>query len=218
MIYIICFFIIIVVYLLYKSYISTEPFTTNSNERSIILLGDSILKNNNYVKQVNNVEHVLREKINGPVYCFAKDGATITDVYTQINDMPCQLNNKRNIIFLSIGGNDMLKNKNKNINSLFQEYKRLVTELKKKFDKCRLVLLNLYTPPKINKIKNDNTVTDRIQEWNTQITEFINNNNNNNIEAIDLNKFLFEPTDFVSGYEPSDIGGHKIVNAILNKL
>ena len=112
-IFILISFVCLVSY--YNTYMATHMEAFTAKPQTFILLGDSILKNNNYVKQVNNVEHVVREKINGPVYCFAKDGATITDVYTQINDMPCQLNNKRNIIFLSIGGNDMLKNKNKNI-------------------------------------------------------------------------------------------------------
>ena len=41
---------------------------------------------------------------------------------------------------------------------------------------------------------------------------------NNNISVIDLNILLYEPSDFVSDYEPSEIGGHKIAMAIINKL
>ena len=50
MLYIIVFLLIIVVYLLYRGYTYSkgEPFTTNSKERNVILLGDSTFKNNNY--------------------------------------------------------------------------------------------------------------------------------------------------------------------------
>ena len=228
MIYIICFLIIIVIYLLYKSYIFIEPFATtnNSNERNVILLGDSTLKNNRYVKQINTVEYVLRQKTNDPVHCLAKDGATISDVYNQISDIPTTLNNKDNIIFLSIGGNDILKKTTLDIDALdidaldidalVKQYERLLTKLINSFDKCRIVLLNLYTPPNINKLRKDDSITDKITQWNAALNKSLYNNNN--ISIIDLHTLLYEPSDFVSGYEPSEVGGHKIAIAIINKL
>ena len=220
MLYIIVFLLIIVVYLLYRGYTYSkeEPFTTNSKERSVVLLGDSTFKNNNYVKQVNSIEQVLRREGSANIYCLAKDGATIADVYKQIGEVPTTLNNKQNVIFLSVGGNDILKNKNKNMNMniLFEEYERLLVDLTAKFDKCKIVLFNLYTPPNINKIRKDDTLTDKIKQWNNSLDAYLYKNNN--IELIDLNSLLYEPTDFVSGYEPSEVGGHKIVTAIVNKL
>jgi hypothetical protein len=215
------FLIIIVLYLAYTSY-KREPFTTkistvqvNYKERNLILLGDSTLKNNKYVKQINTVEYVLRQKTNGPVHCLARDGATITDVYNQINDIPTTLNNKDNIIFLSIGGNDILKKTTLDIDALFIQYERLLTKLINLFDKCRIVLLNLYTPPNINKLKKNDSITDKITQWNTALNKSLYNNN---ISIIDLHTLLYEPSDFVSGYEPSEVGGHKIAMAIINKL
>ena len=35
---------------------------------------------------------------------------------------------------------------------------------------------------------------------------------------VNINSLLYEKSDFVSDYEPSEVGGHKIVTAILNKL
>ena len=226
MIYIICFLIIIVIYLLYKSYIFTEPFATtnNSNEISIILLGDSILKNNHYVKPVNSIEYILRQNTNIQVHCLATDGAFIADVYKQIDEVPTMLNNKQTIIFLSIGGNDNLKHMNKNKNAdtdiLFQQYEKLLSDLQIKFDKCKIVLLNLYTPPNINKLIKNDTITDVIKAWNNKLDGYLNNNNLNihNVELIDVNSLLYEKADFVSDYEPSEVGGHKIATAILNKL
>lgn len=220
MLYIIVFLLIIVVYLLYRGYTYSkeEPFTTNSKERSVVLLGDSTFKNNNYVKQVNSIEQVLRREGSANIYCLAKDGATIADVYKQIDEVPTTLNNKQNVIFLSVGGNDILQNKNKNMNMniLFEEYERLLVDLTAKFDKCKIVLFNLYTPPNINKIRKDDTLTDKIKQWNNSLDAYLYKNNN--IELIDSNSLLYEPTDFVSGYEPSELGGHKIVKAILNKI
>ena len=221
------FLIIIVLFLFYKSY-KYEPFTTaiqqNSRERSVILLGDSTFKNNNYVKQINSIEQVLRRDGSANIYCLAKDGATIADVYKQIVEVPTTLNNKQNVIFLSVGGNDILKNKNMNknmnmnmnMNILFEEYERLLVDLTAKFDKCKIVLFNLYTPPNINKIRKDNTLTDKIKQWNNSLDAYLYKNNNT--ELINVNALLYEPTDFVSGYEPSELGGHKIVTAIVNKL
>jgi len=228
MLYIIVFLLIIVVYLLYRGYTYSkeEPFTANSKERSVVLLGDSTFKNNNYVKQVNSIEQVLRREGSANIYCLAKDGATIADVYKQIGEVPTTLNNKQNVIFLSVGGNDILNNKNKNknknknmnmnMNILFEEYERLLVDLTAKFDKCKIVLCNLYTPPNINKIRKDDTLTDKIKQWNNALNTYLYKTNN--IELIDLNSLLYEPTDFVSGYEPSELGGHKIVTAIINKL
>ena len=224
------FFIIIVVYLLYTSYAYSESFTVNSivqpnsKERNVILLGDSILKNNHYVKPVNSIEYILRQQTNNQVHCLATDGASIEDVYTQIDEVPTTLNNKQTIIFLSIGGNDNLKYMNKHKNAetdiLFQQYERLLSDLQIKFDKCKIVLLNLYTPPNINKLIKNDTITDVIKAWNNKLDGYLNNNNLNihNVELIDINSLLYEKSDFVSDYEPSEVGGHKIVTAILNKL
>ena len=182
MLYIIVFLLIIVVYLLYRSYTYSkeEPFTTNSKERSVILLGDSTFKNNNYVKQVNSIEQVLRREGSANIYCLSKDGATIADVYKQIDEVPTTLNNTQNIIFLSVGGNNILKytNKNMNINILFEEYEHLLRDLIAKFDKCKIVLFNLYTPPNINKIRKDDTLTDKIKQWNNALDAYLYKNNN----------------------------------------
>lgn len=224
MLYIISFFIVIVVYLLYTSYSYQEHFTinknagqTNNKERNVILLGDSILKNNNFVKEIDSIEYILRQKSSNNIYCLAEDGATIEDVYKQIDAIPLALNNDKNIIFLSIGGNNILKNRNIDIDMLFQRYKRLLSELQVKFNKCKIVFFNLYTPPNINKLKKDDTLSERIKDWNNALSEFSDNLKSQNVELINLHSLLYKPTDFVSDYEPSESGGYKIVTAILHK-
>ena len=79
-----------------------------------------------------------------------------------------------------MGGNNILKytNKNMNINILFEEYEHLLRDLIAKFDKCKIVLFNLYTPPNINKIRKDDTLTDKIKQWNNALDAYLYKNNN----------------------------------------
>ena len=88
-----------------SSQINKEGF---NNNKSIVLLGDSILKNNTYTSNGKGVDDLLIERNNGGVYCYAEDYSKITDVYSQIDNIPPQLNSQNTTIFLSSGGNDLL--------------------------------------------------------------------------------------------------------------
>ena len=137
--------------------------------------------------------------------CFAKDGAKIKDVYKQIDEIPLN-NNNTNTIFLSVGGNDILE-KNSNIDELFSQYEQLLNVVKTKCNKC--VVCNLYLPPKFKKNKD---TYNKIKHWNSKINEYITNNN---VFLIPFDSLLYDKTDFVSDYEPSELGGEKIVTAIV---
>jgi len=202
-----------------------EEFTTNKNinntsyQKHVVLLGDSVFKNNAFVNPSYAIEELLRKKTNDKVHCLAKDGALIKDVYNQIDYIPYECNNKESIIFLSIGGNNLLKNnirlhKSDTANDIFKTYKELVKKLKTSFSKCKLVLLNLYIPPNINKIKKNDYFVENIKIWNNKVYNYVTSNNNT-FNLLKIDTLLYKPDDFVSNYEPSIKGGYKIVNAVL---
>ena len=91
---------------LYNTATTSSLIEGYSNEkRNFVFMGDSVLKNNIYVPKDENVAELLKKE-NVNVVNLAKNNAIISDVYNQISDIPESLPNK--IIFLSIGGNDIL--------------------------------------------------------------------------------------------------------------
>jgi hypothetical protein len=210
---------------IFNSYIGSniivERFSSdNINIKiNIILLGDSSFKNNAFVDSKDSIESLLKHKVErSNVFVFAKDGAKVKDIYNQINNIPFRLNGKNSIIFLSVGGNDILK-KNSDVDKIFNNYEKLLNELKGKFNNTKLIIGNLYTPPKMKNIFiNDRILYSKINLWNSRINQYIHIQNetskNNNITLLDLNNILNEPSDFVADYEPSKLGGEKIVNSI----
>jgi len=100
-IFILCFIILAVSFYTQYRYeaINTEDFSNNNDKNSIVLLGDSILKNNSYVKNGQSIEDILREKKGDNLYCLALNNSTIVDVYSQIDSIPIELNNENTTIF-----------------------------------------------------------------------------------------------------------------------
>ena len=109
--FILILFIIAVSY--WNTYCSSiiESFSSNKNSnKTIVLLGDSILKNNSYVSDGKGVDNLIEErnKNNDNIYSLAENNSKIVDIYSQIDKIPIESNNKSTIIFLSSGGNDIL--------------------------------------------------------------------------------------------------------------
>jgi lysophospholipase L1-like esterase len=104
---------------LYNSVTTTTYIEEYANEkRNFILMGDSILRNNIYVPKNENVAELLK-KHNINVVNLAENNAIISDVYNQISYIPDSLYNK--IIFLSIGGNDILSRMQKFLSQIEEQ-------------------------------------------------------------------------------------------------
>jgi hypothetical protein len=186
-----------------------EGLTNNNN---IILIGDSILNNSNYVPLNKAVADILKTKTQN-VFNFAKDGATIQDCYSQLDKIPLELNNTESYIFISVGGNDILNKTTQldetKINSLFEKYMELVKSIRTKFGSAKITLLNLYLPsnPRYQSYK------ESIEQWN----QLIDKNSSNIGEmyyVIDLYSMLNNPNDFTYDIEPSESASEKIANVI----
>ena len=193
---------------------------SNNNKETIVLLGDSILKNNSYVENGKEIDSLLTKKSDSNVFSFSEDGSTITDVYNQLEKIPLELNKKTTTIYLSIGGNDILSQYVDKITDLtnmtsltiiFSKYVTLIESVKTRFHLCKIVLLDIYYP-KSNIYRVYYLL---IKKWNEMIYEYTNNTKNS-ILLLKISNILTQDNDFVFNIEPSTSGGEKIVNSILS--
>ena len=189
----------------YKINTNIESFT---NPENIILLGDSILKNNSYVVEGQSVQDILASKTDANVYCFAVNDSTIKDAYSQINLLPQHLNEPSTILFLSIGGNDILKRSAEgSLSSIFIEYIELIELIKERMNMAKIVMINLYYPTDERYEK----YYPLIKKWNEMVDAY---SQDEHIYLLNSSTILIEALDFTSEIEPSAIGGEKLANAI----
>ena len=186
-----------------------EGLTNNDN---IVLIGDSILDNSNYVPSGKSVVDLLKTKSSN-VFNFAKDGATISDCYNQLDKIPDKLNKTETYIFISAGGNDILNNKQQlnssAIRKLFNEYMDFVKAVRAKFGSAKINILNLYLPanPRYK------TYKESIDQWNQLIKEY-SGKIGEMYNVVYLDTVLTAPEDFIYDIEPSVPASEKIANLI----
>ena len=90
-------FIMLCTFLLFSfSLFSNKNFYVKENfdvvKANIVLLGDSILDNSRYVLSNKSVADVIKAGNIGETYCYARDGATLSDVYKQLEFIPKEIN------------------------------------------------------------------------------------------------------------------------------
>lgn len=219
--YIFIFFIFFILYLLHlllKNHI-VEGFNSN---KTYILLGDSILKNDAYVKDGNSIENLLiKHNSDINLYSFAEDNSKIIDIYSQISKIPVEANNPDTYVFLSAGGNDILTHyvdQNEDITDtsilkpMFSSYKNLIKSISSRIPNAKIVILDIYYPDNLT-YKQFHSI---IKEWNNMIYDFVSKPYNNIYSVIKISNQLTQGDDFSFGIEPSSNGGKKIVNLILS--
>lgn len=218
--YLYMFFLSILIILMsfWNTLTSKEGFKPNN--KSIILMGDSILKNNAYVNNGMSIE-ILVEERNNQVLSLAEDHATIADIFAQINKLPTELNNPNTFIFLSGGGNNILSHyvdQNQDITDtsilkpMFAAYKNLIKSIQTRLPRAKLILLDIYYPDNL-RYKQFHSI---IKEWNSMIYDFAEKTKNNIYAVIRISNHLTQNEDFSFGIEPSSSGGNKIADLILN--
>ena len=183
-----------------------ELFGTN---KKLILMGDSIFQNENYVDEGESIEYLLREYS----LVIAKDNAKILDVYDQLNFIPESENKETNVIVVSAGGNDLdyiYKDlgKDENLSVIFNNYKELIMEINKK-TKPQIVLSTIYYPTS----KDYQPYLPIVKEWNQLVIDFANKNN---FGVFFLHKHLTKSSHFTQQIEPSKEGGKIIADKLLN--
>jgi len=183
-----------------------------TNNNTIILMGDSVLNNANYVPEGKSVYDSLKTKLSN-VINVAKDGATISDLYGQLDKIPVDLNNSNTYIFISAGGNDILNKRtelsNTEISQLFDSYMEFLNALKTKLGSVNVNIMNLYLPanPRYQSYKTS------INQWN-QLIEASSSKIGETYNVIDLYTLLTNTNDFVYDIEPSESASDKIAYLI----
>jgi hypothetical protein len=212
---------ILSIFIIFISYWNTNTFKESfTNNKTYVLMGDSILKNNAYVADGKNIESLIIEK-NYNVKSLSEDHSKISDVFVQVNKLSFDLNNPNTYIFLSAGGNDILshyvdQNNDSSDTSvlkpMFNSYKNLVKSIQTRLPKAKIFLLDIYYPDNLT-YKQFHSI---IKEWNQMIYEFAEKKTNNIYNVIKISNHLTKKEDFSFGIEPSSTGGNKIVELILN--
>ena len=208
----IIFIILFLLFYLYKiSHSYKETF--NSSNKKIILLGDSILNNNNYVSSNSSIPFLLDLHLtnqNNKLINLAQDNASISSVYNQLDKIPIDLNNSNTFIILSVGGNDLL-NGYEDINQIMSKYDSLISSIQSRLPSIHLILMNLYYPFEFESDNNNSKhYYSLIEKWNNHIE-------NCSHKQINLTKIINNSDDFIN-IEPSSIGGQKIVQHIINNI
>jgi hypothetical protein len=189
---------------------SVKEGLTNNND--VILVGDSVLNNSNYVPTGKSVYDVLKTKLSN-VNNFAKDGATIHDLYGQLDKIPMELNNSNVYLFISAGGNDILNSRtmlhDTDIMRIFNKYMEFLKALRAKLTNVNINVMNLYMPsnPRYQSYKSS------IDKWN-ELIKLYSNKVGAMYNVIDLHALLKTPNDFVYDIEPSESASVKIAYII----
>lgn len=176
--------------------------------KKLILIGDSIFQNENYVEEGKSIEDLLQHKAT----VVAKDNAKILDVYDQLNFIPESENIETNVIVVSAGGNDLdyiYKDlgKDENLDIIFNNYKELIMEINKK-TKTQIVLSTIYYPTS----KDYKPYLPIVKEWNQLVIDFANINN---FGIFHLDKYVTKSSHFTQQIEPSKEGGKIIADKLL---
>ena len=193
-----------------KTNIDANAFTNNKG-RNVVLIGDSMLNNSNYVYQGESVPDLLSNQLVGnTVYNFAKDGATISDCYAQLDQISFD-SNTNITIFLSCGGNNILNSRGQelNVTNLFNEYSQLIKSIKVRLPNADLYVLNLYMPTG----GHHTTYKPVIDQWNQLIQDNASTLEYSILKTDDL---LTSNEDFIYGVEPSFKGGKKLVSKMVS--
>lgn len=185
-----------------------------SNKENIVLMGDSIFKNDIYVERGKSVGDLLQNK-HGNVVVVAEDGATIEDLKYQFGKIPNYLDNKNTKLLISAGGNDILEryalsnvNNTNGVYSIFDKYKKYINFLKDNCD-CELILCNIYYP----KSKDYKRYYDLIEIWNDKLEGYADKNN---FKVLNVDDTINKNSYFTHDIEPSVLGGKIITDNILS--
>ena len=192
-----------------------ESFSSKNN-KAIVLLGDSILKNNSYVSDGKGVDNILEER-NAKVFSLAENNSKIVDVYGQISKIPLDINYTSTTIFLSSGGNDILSfyvdqhgdtTDTGFLNTMLAAYKKLVKSIQTRMNSCKIVLVDIYYPTS-NQFAQYKPI---LEKWNELISSYARENS---LGLLEISKTVTGSEDFTLGIEPSEKGGTKIAEQIL---
>jgi|ETNvirenome_6_85_1030632.scaffolds.fasta_scaffold33020_2 lysophospholipase L1-like esterase len=176
-------------------------------KKKIILVGDSIFKNNNYASI--SVEDTIKEQYPDALI-LAEDNAVIYDAKNQLSQIGNNLDKSNTYIYISVGGNDILnhyhfspKSNTHQLDKIYNAYVKLINSLR--FKKANIVLTTIYFPPTYKEFH------PLIRNWNKKLQQL---SNEKGFELLPLHKYMKYKYHFVDAIEPSVSGSKIIANTI----
>lgn len=191
-----------------------EGLETMTKSKHIVLMGDSILRNDAYLQDGHTVEHWLKKRASiRNVLNVAENHAKVVDVFAQVERLPFDLDTQDTVIFLSAGGNDILAHyvdQQQDVSDmsmlvpLMRAHQELRESIQARLPKARVVALDIYYPqsPTYQRFH------PILRSWNSRLES-------NAPHVLAISKCVTQPTDFVFGMEPSSSGGKKIAELIV---
>ena len=211
-----CFFLFLIILfnILFHLLINENNTENFENKQNLILMGDSVFRNDNYVKKGQSIKDIMTKNCNN-ITIVAQDNAVINDLKNQYKLIPSSKNQSNSKIIISIGGNDLLNyykvnslSDTKYLNVIFNKYISNIEYITDNF-KGQVIICNVYYPQD-KPYKKFHPI---INSWNKKIDEF---SNTHNLKVINLDEFVNEKQHFVKGIEPSFYGGLAIKESIFN--
>ena len=206
-------------YDLFKESMSTMD---KSLTPKVVLFGDSILNNSRYVSLGNSVGASLRDIYGPNLKMYAQDGASINNVYAQLEQFSTYNNEDPRTddlhIVISAGGNNMLNAmqvhalNDASVDKFASQYSRLITYVCKLCPNAHVYLLNVYYP--VNKPYDK--IAKYVTRWNDTVKTMIGEKDRTILISID--EICTEEEDFTNDIEPSLIGGKKIADLIVQNV
>ncbi len=189
----------------------------NKEDYNLILLGDSILNNENYVSNRDTVYSNLKSQYK-KCYIYAEDNAVINDINNQYDMIPKKLKNKDSIFVISVGGNDLLnsynylminKKDNKYFDSIWNEYKKTIIDLNNSKNKSKIAILNIYYP----KDEEYKKYYPLIEKWNKRVKKLCIKEK---MIYISIEKDVYKKSHFIDSIEPSSESSKIIADIIID--
>lgn len=193
----------------------------------IILLGDSILDNAAYVPFNSDVINILRNRLpdGWKATLLARDGSMINDIIYQLTQLP----EDASFLVLSVGGNDALSHADilsERANSVSEVLLQLADMQDEFRNNYRTMLKNVRSyklPTLICTIYYPRFPDPYIQKMSKLALSIFNDCIISEALAsrsrlIDLRIIFDEDKDYATPIEPSEQGGEKLADAILEKI
>jgi hypothetical protein len=192
----------------------------------IVLLGDSIFDNKVYVDEAPDVISHLRNMLPGDwkATLCAIDGSTVSGIKAQVWKVP----KDASCLFVSVGGNDALMNINllydTNLHGslLLMKLARIAERFRVDYMKAIEHVCRLEEPTVLCTIYNGNMAQDIAAPVKAAVAVFNDKiysvANEKRLAVIDLRRICNRPEDYANPIEPSNIGGKKIANVILEHV
>ncbi|HUQ80451.1 MAG TPA: SGNH/GDSL hydrolase family protein [Gemmatimonadaceae bacterium] len=191
-------------------------------DRTLVLLGDSILHNDPYTRpEPSTTDHLTRLLPDWTVRRGAVDGARMADVSSQLR----QLAGRPTVAVLSVGGNDavqhigILSQSAKSSAEVLHQLLRIAEDFAERYEAVaravakqadRVVLCTIYEapiePPAYAELARVplSLLNDRILRVGSRL----------GLDVLDLRSVCTDPADYVLQIEPSARGAAKIARAI----